>query len=102
VERLRVQPQKQQATGKRQGGDRRQAERHQVLGQLRKSLDTTLKAASVVLEARPPWSGVHNHGGTAGKGGKTKIPVRTYLEVVQETAAALAGIALDHFFGRKH
>lgn len=97
LESLRKQLDRARTTGKRQGGDKRASEKHSLLGKLRKSIMATAKGASVVVESRVPWAGVHNQGGGAGKG--AQIPARTFLEITQEGAAALAEIALDHFLG---
>lgn len=99
IERLRKQLDRARSTGKRVGGDRRKIDRHQLLGRLSTALQGQIKGAKAILENRVPWSGVHNEGGTAGKG--ARIPKRPTLLILAEDCATLAQIALDSFFGRK-
>lgn len=97
IDRLRSQLDKARA-GRRVGGDRRASERHALLGRLRGSITAVVRGAAVVVESRVPWSKIHNQGGTAGHG--SRIPARTFLEITQEAARALADIALEHFLGK--
>lgn len=95
LESLRRGLEKARTTGKRVGGDKRASENHRLLGKLGGSIVATIEGVKVRVESRVPWSGVHNEGGTAGKG--ARIPARVFLEITPEAAQALADIALDHF-----
>ncbi len=63
------------------------------LGQIANSIATKIDGKAGYLEkySRIAWAGIHNDGGTAGKG--AKIPQRKFLEWTPERIAKLAEIA---------
>ena len=81
--------------------NRRAIESHQLLGRLRTAFRAAVQEASVVVENAVPWSRIHNEGGTTGRGGRTRIKARVFLEITARAAAELANIALEHFLGKE-
>lgn len=69
------------ATRKRRSS-RNALKKHRLLGRLPTSLAVKISRGVLQVYSKVPWSGVHNVGGTAGKG--SKIPARTFLRLEPE------------------
>lgn len=76
------------ASASRKRRKRRRPSRRRLLGKLPGAVKVTSTRSSVTIESRVAWSGIHQHGGTAGRG--AKIPARPFLWISQK----LRGIAI--------
>ncbi len=95
---IRLQKQLKHAqTKQRVGGDKRQSEQHEVLGRMSSTLLALAKRNEAIAESRVPWSGIHNHGGTAGNG--ARIPARPFLVLTPESIQVLTELTRRYFNG---
>jgi len=65
-----------------------------LLGQIASSITYEISPGTLTVFSRIPWAGIHNEGGTAGRG--AQIPKRAFLYWTPERIAALAEIAAKH------
>ena len=66
---------------------RRGRSRRRLLGKLPRVLKVSADRAGLEVESRVAWAGVHQHGGTAGKG--ARIPARPFLYWAAEFVRAV-------------
>lgn len=95
VEKLRqklVKAEEKNTFERREG--RRAVEKHRMLGKLGSSLRARVSKGLLVLESAVPWAGIHNEGGSAGKG--ASIPARPFLYLETEDLDVLVDLALKH------
>lgn len=81
---------------KRAGGRRRMSRR--ILGRLPGAVKIEAGRNRIVARSKSRWSGVHQDGGTAGRG--ARIPARPFLWVSDALEAALRFIFERHILGR--
>jgi len=99
IERLRKQLDRAKS-GRRVGGNRRKADRHQFLGKLRKALRGGVLAAGMFYENAITWSGAHNRGARVGN--NATLPARKTVFIDDSLRATLAQIVREHFLGIDH
>lgn len=81
------------AVGKRRRKTRSALSRHRLLGRLPTSITAKLSRSMLQVYSRVPWAGVHNVGGSAGKG--SNIPARTFLTLKDEDMDVLEQMLMD-------
>lgn len=69
-------------------------ERGDLLGRIASSIRAEISKGTLVIESAIEWAGVHNDGGTAGKG--ARIPKRTFLEWTPERIDKFVEIAQQY------
>ena len=69
-------------------------EQGQVLGRIAGSIKARVQGSTLEIYSSIPWAGIHNEGGTAGRG--AKIPARTFLEWTPVRVEKLASIASEY------
>jgi phage gpG-like protein len=69
----------------------------QMLGGLRNSEYIFVDGNDAVVASRTKWSGIHNHGGTAGNG--AHIPERRFLAIPAAAKAMFGQILQEHILG---
>lgn len=89
VERLRKDLERydERSAKQRRGGARKKA-KHKLLGKLSSSLRSIVARNTLVVFSKVPWAGVHNAGGTAGRG--VSIPKREFLALDEDDVKVLA------------
>lgn len=76
----------------------RASKRHKLLGRLSGSLKARVTKGAVEVFSVVPWAGVHNAGGTNGRG--AQIPSRTFLELEEEDLAVFQRLIAEHLEAR--
>lgn len=66
------------------------------LGRIAQSISVQFDGHQWVMYSRIPWAGAHNEGAKVGRGNKTTLPKRTFLEWTPERVAKFAEIAADY------
>ena len=61
---------------------KRASDKHRLLGKLASTLRASVKQNHLKVDSKVAWAGVHNEGGTAGRG--SKIPARPFLFLEDE------------------
>jgi len=77
----------------------RATKKHKLLGKLASTIRATVGRGELEVFSIVPWAGVHNAGGTNGKG--APIPPRTFLELEPEDGDKLAALIADHITSRQ-
>lgn len=82
------------AGGKRRPGSKSRPTARGILGRLPKAIRVRPSRSEVSVESTVAWSGVHQHGGKAGKG--AKIPARPYLWMSEDFRNRAASELIKH------
>lgn len=72
----------------------KKARRRRLLGRLSSAVVTSVSRGGLTLQSQIEWSGIHQYGGTAGRG--ARIPARPFLWWSQEILDEVARRLLDH------
>jgi hypothetical protein len=64
--------------------------KHKMLGKLASSIKSKMAKHTLTVYSGVPWAGVHNEGGTGGKG--ARIPQRQFLNLDQEDLEVLSAL----------
>lgn len=81
-------------SGKRRKSKRRAIQKHKLLGRLASTIKARVQKNRLEVYSTVPWAGVHNKGGTAGKG--SRMPPRTFLELEADDVDVLGKMIVDH------
>lgn len=87
------------ATTQGRGKRRARIRRRRLLGRLSTALNITTTPSSLVVTSKIPWSGIHQDGGTAGRG--SRIPAREFLwwseELLERVAFAIVSNTMERW-----
>jgi phage gpG-like protein len=78
-------------------GKRRKGKRRRLLGRLASTIRAKVKKQNLTVYSMVDWAGVHNEGGSAGKG--VTIPARPFLELEEEDLEVLRKMLVEHVAG---